>query len=210
MNARWPHGDPRDVARAIVADPRYAVAVPARPAQASWFDLLRSWLGGLLRGLLHGIDRALGAHNALEAMIGFGVIAAAFTLLGWGCYVLVRSFARGTRGRKRPAGLAESDSGAVDCAALREAALAAARAGRYREAAAALFSWVLHALDERGRIVYDPARTPGEYRRLVRDPLFDAVAGDAVLALFAPAEPTAELFERLNQNCERFLGLPAA
>jgi hypothetical protein len=206
MNAAWPHGDPRDVVRAIVADPRYTLRTPSQPARASWFDLLRDWLGGIARGVLHGIDRALGANNSFEAAIGFGVLAAAFGLLGWGSYVLVRSYTRtlGARGRGRPDVLPDGVAGA-DSAALRAAAQAAAQAGRYREAAGLLFLAVLRALDERGRVAYDAARTPGEYRRLVRDPLFDALAGDAVVAVFAPAEPSAELFARMNGECERFL-----
>jgi hypothetical protein len=204
MNAPWQHGDPRDVVRAIVADPRYVLGTTARPSQTSWFDVLRAWLGGLVRGLLHGIDRTLGANNAFDAALGFALIVAAFALLGWGSYLLVRSAARGTR-RIRPDSLQAGGAAEVRSAEVRSAALAAAGAARYREAAALLFLWVLRALDERGRVAYDPARTPGEYRRLVRDPLFDALAGNAVVAVFAPAEPSADLVERLNGECERFL-----
>jgi hypothetical protein len=205
VNAAWPHGDPRDVARAIVADPRYAQGRTSRTAQASWFDLVRAWLGGLLRGLLHGIDRALGAHNTFETAIGFGVIFGGLALLGWGIALLVRSYARGPGRRGRPDPSAGAVAAGANAAGLRAAALEAARAGRYRAAAALLFAWVVRALDESGRVAFDPARTPGEYRRLVRDPLFDELTGDAVVAVFAPAEPSAELFERLNGACERFL-----
>jgi hypothetical protein len=206
MNPLWPHGDPRDVVRAIVADPRFTLgATLRRPAQASWLDLLRDWLGGLVHRLLHGIDRALGANVSFERAIGFALLAAALALAGWGTYRLTRSYARGARVRTPPLEPVRGGGAEPDSAALRAAARAAAHAGRYREAAGLLFSSVLRALDERGRIAYDPARTPGEYRRLVRDPLFDALAGDAVVAVFAAAEPTAELFEGLHGKCERFL-----
>jgi hypothetical protein len=206
MNPAWPHGDPRDVARAIVADPRYAIGETSRPAPPSWLDLLHDWLRGILRGFLHGIDRALGANSPLETVIGFGLLAAALALLAWASYRLVRSYAHGARrvARQNPSP-ADDLAGVRSAATLREAALAAARGDRYREAAALLFASVLRTLDERGRIPYDPARTPGEYRRLVRDPRFDALAFDAVVALFAAAEPSAELFERLESNCRRFL-----
>jgi hypothetical protein len=166
---------------------------------------VRTWLGGLLRGLLHGIDRALGAHNPFQTALGFGVIFAGFALLGWGSYLLVRSYARGPGRRARRDPPAGDVAGGVDSAALRAAALNAARAGRYREATALLFGWVVRVLDERGRVAFDPARTPGEYRRMVRDPLFDELAGAAVVAVFAPGEPSAELFERINAACEHFL-----
>jgi hypothetical protein len=206
MNPAWPHGDPRDVVRAIVADPRYTRGTPAHPAQASWLDLLRDWLGGVARGLLHGIDRALGAGSRFEVAIGLGVLAAAVGLLGWGSYLLARSYARGRGVRVRSGpGSASSEATGADSAMLRAAALAAAKAGRYREAAGRLFLSVLRVLDERGRIAYDAARTPGEYRRLVRDPLFDALAGDAVTAVFAPAEPGAELFARMRGAYEGFI-----
>jgi len=209
MNPAWPHGDPREVARSIVADPRFAPGAPSRPGPPSWFDLLRDWFGGFVRGLLHGIDRALGANSSFEIAIGVGVLAAALGLLGWGIYVLVGSAMRslGARGRSSPAAPAE-DVGGADSATLRAAAQTAALAGRYREAAGLLFLAVLRALDERGRIAYDAARTPGEYRRLVRDPRFDALAADAVVAVFAPAEPTAEVFARMSGEYERFIEAP--
>jgi hypothetical protein len=208
MNDEWPRGDPRDVIRAIVADPRYVHATPAHPAQASWFDMLRDWLGALVRSLLHGIDRALGADNAFDSAIGFAVIAAALALLAWGSFILVRSYGRVPR-RSTPAQAPIARGAAQSSAALRAAALSAARGQRYREAAALLFVSALRVLEERGRLAYDPARTPGEYRRLVRDPVFDALADDAVVAVFAAVEPSAELFERMHGTYERFLAAPA-
>jgi hypothetical protein len=209
MNPAWPQGDPRDVARSIIADPRFALGAPSRPAAPSWFDLLRDQLSGIARGLLHGIDRALGANSSFEVAIGFGVLAAAFGLLGWGMYVLVGSWVRslGERGRSNPATLPDGIAEADSCA-LRAAAQAAALGGRYREAAGLLFLAVLRELDEHGRIAYDAARTPGEYRRLVRDSRFDALAADAVVAVFAPAEPTADVFARMSGEYERFIEAP--
>jgi hypothetical protein len=203
----WGHGDPRDIIHTIVADPRFTrSAAPAPPA--SWFDIVCAWIMRGVRSLLHGLDRALGSHNPFEAAIGFAVIAAGLGLLGFGIYLLVRSYLRGVPSRARsqtrmPGAVAAAEQ---TSAQLHVAALRAARAGRYREAARVLFLSAVRALDERGRLAYDPARTPGEYRRLVRDPLFDALAGDAVIALFAPADPPADLFERMRAAYERFLG----
>jgi hypothetical protein len=122
---------------------------------------------------------------------------------------LARSFLRGSRTRAAAAAVPFGDVGEQHSEALRAAALAAARGGRYREAAALLFRSAVRALDERGRVAYDAARTPGEYRRLVRDPLFDRLAGDTEVALFAPAEPSGDLFERMNRTYERLFDAPA-
>jgi hypothetical protein len=213
LKGLWPHGDPRDVARSIVAGPSYRVPAAAPAPQPSWFELFLDWLGGLVRGLLHGLDRVLGAHNRFEAGIGFVLIAAAFALLGCAIYLLVRSYLSGPRRRPRagpetmPAAVARSS------AELRAAARRAAQLQRYRDAAALLFLAAVRALDERGRVAYDPARTPGEYRRLVHDPLFDAFAGDAVVAVFAAAEPAGEIFERMSGAYDRLFaasGRPGA
>jgi predicted lipid-binding transport protein (Tim44 family) len=192
------------VARTVLADPRFSHAA-LKPPQRTLLDLIGDWLIGVLRGLLHGIDHALGAHNGFEAALGFAVIAAALAVLGWAVFLLVRSLAGRRRGRRPAVGMAGAVSSDGNSAALRAAAVAAARAGRYREAAALLFLAAVRTLDERGRVAYDPARTPGEYRRLVRDPCFDALAADAVVALFAAAEPAGELFERMRATDERFV-----
>jgi len=92
-------------------------------------------------------------------------------------------------------------------AALRLAAIAAARAGRGRAAAALLFGAAARALDEGGRVGFDPARTPGEYRRLVNEPAFDAFAADAVVAQFAAGEPRADVFERMLRMYDRMFEL---
>jgi hypothetical protein len=209
MTAVWPHGDPRDVARAIVADPRYDTGALTPPAQGSWLDDVWSRIAHELHDMLRALDHALGAHNPFDVAIGFVVIGGAFGLLGFAGYVVARSFLRGAnRPRRNDLGAAAAPAHR-SATALRSAALAAAHARRYREAAALLFASAMYALDERGRIAYDAARTPGEYRRLVRDPAFDALAGDAVVALFAAAEPRADLFERMNGAYDRFFDAPA-
>ncbi|HEY6236828.1 MAG TPA: hypothetical protein VIW69_17135, partial [Candidatus Elarobacter sp.] len=59
------------------------------------------------------------------------------------------------------------------------------------------------ALDERGRVRYDAARTPGEWRRMVRDPAFDALARDAVVALFGNRGADAALVTRMRESYDR-------
>ncbi len=209
MNPAWPHGDPRAVVRAILADGRFRSAAPVRPSRPSWLDVLWSRFTTFARALLHGLDHVLGAHNPLETAIGFAVAAAAAGLLAFGTYRLVRRSARGARRTTATEAAALGVENEPRSETLRCAALAAAREGRYREAAALLFRSATRALDERGRVAFDPARTPGEYRRLVRDAAFDELAAAAVVALFAPAEPRGDLFERMSGAYERFFDAPA-
>jgi hypothetical protein len=210
MTRGWPNGDPRDVARAIVADPRFTRRVAEPPAERTWLDAVRDWLVGVLRGVLHAIDRTLGAHSPLDAAIGFAVIGAAFVLFGGAVYVLVRSLLRARAQRGPAAQRAGRDDGvAATAVELRAAAREAARAGRNRAAAALLFRAAVAALDERGRVAYDPARTPGEYRRLVRDARFDAFAADAVVALYAAAEPRGDIVDRMDLAYDRLFDASA-
>ncbi|HTD36799.1 MAG TPA: DUF4129 domain-containing protein, partial [Candidatus Limnocylindrales bacterium] len=66
-----------------------------------------------------------------------------------------------------------------------------------------LWASAQRALDERGRVRFDPARTPGEWRRAVRDPSFDALARDAVIALFGDRGADAALVTRMREAYDR-------
>ena len=205
----WPHGDPREVIRSIVADPRFRSDPAGAPPRRSWLDDIGAWLGQVLRGIFHALDHALGGRSPLEAAIGFIAIGAAFALFGWCVFVLVRSAGFKRRDRNRAAASADVEATVRTAATLRAAALAAGARGRYRDAAVLLFAAAIRALHERGRVADDAARTPGEYRRLVRDPLFDVLAADAVVATFAAAEPCADLFERMGRTYDRLFDEPA-
>jgi hypothetical protein len=50
---------------------------------------------------------------------------------------------------------------------------------------------------------FDAARTPGEWRRAVRDPAFDALARDAVVALFGDRGADASLVTRMRESYDR-------
>ena len=84
---------------------------------------------------------------------------------------------------------------------LRTAALAAAQRGDYALAIALIFRAALSALDERELIGYDGARTPGEYRRLVRRTIaaaanaFDDLTVRFVRASYARTATTREDFD---------------
>lgn len=194
----WPHGDPRAVARAVLSDRRFHV-VP-ETAHKSWWDYLVDAVSPWLRRLFDPLGRAIGNEAATRA-IGIGVLVIVLAFLA---YVVVR-FARAVRVRRaeRAAGAFSPLESEADARTLLARALAAAAAGRHHEAAALLWSSALRALDEAGRVRFDAARTPGEWRRAVRDPAFDALAQDAVVALFGDRGADAALVTRMREAYER-------
>lgn len=62
----------------------------------------------------------------------------------------------------------------------------AARGGRWREAALALYQALLLRMEERGAVRYDPAKTPGDYRREARRGGPERKALEAFLRGFEP------------------------
>jgi hypothetical protein len=190
VNGSWPHGDPQTIARTILAEPRFRSAVlPA--VGPSWWERLLRWLGELLRHVFRSVPQ--GSGNVFMIV----VVIAALAVLAVGVVMLVRR----ARPQPRRAGNrveASALADELDASALRARARAAAAAQRFREAAALLWASALRALDERGRVRFDLARTPSEWRRLVRDPAFDVLARDAVFALFGERAPDAEALARMN------------
>ena len=196
MSPTWPHGDPRELARAILAEPRFR-GVQGDAGGPTWWDRLSDWFARLMRAL---IGPFVDKHGDLLTVVG--VVFAVALLLGV-VVALVLLLERFAPGLRRGAGRARGPeahalSAGQDAATLRARARAAATAGRFREAAALLWAAALRALDERGRVRFDAARTPSEWRRAVRDPAFDALARDAVVALFGAASPDAAVLARMD------------
>ena len=194
MNVLWPNGDPRDLARAIVADPRYRGTTAGDAPVPNLIDRIVTWLGARLAELVHAIGHALGSRTPLNVAIGVVVLAAAAAGLAFLCVRFLRLPAR----RRRPAAASTALERTATSGELIAQALAAARGERWRAAASALARAALHALDERGRLRFDPARTPGEARRLLHDAAFDAFEREATTALFAAGAASAEQFARLR------------
>jgi len=199
VNALWPHGDPRSVARSVLADRRFRMA-PDAPAGKSWWDYaldaLRPWWHRLFDPLSHAIG-----NDTVTRGIGIGVLVLVLAFL---VYVVVRFAARLRVRRTERAGVPVAALGAeADARTLLARALAAAADGRHHEAAALFWSSALRALDEAGRVRFDAARTPGEWRRAVRDPAFDALARDAVVALFGDRGADASLVARMRDAYEQ-------
>ena len=206
MIAVWPNGDPRDVARAIVAQPRFRGTTAPAASGPTLFERLLLWIGQRLSELFHGIDRLLGAANPLGGVLAIGLTLA----IAAGLLVLIVRFVR-LRGR---AHRAAGDAGTSIERALTSAELLAlahrlARAERWHDAASALLRAALLALDEGGRLRFDPSRTAGEARRLLRDPGFDVFEREATAALFAAGAATADRFARLSEAYAQMFGAPA-
>jgi hypothetical protein len=199
MNAAWPHGDPRVVAQRILADRQYQLA-PQKPGEKSWLELLGDAVAELWRRLMSPLGHLLG-NKTLTTVIGMAVLVVLLVFLGF----VVARFAR--RVRAKPSARARAQAFALgddaDARTLFARALAAAAEGRHHDAAALLWASALRALDERGRVRYDAARTPGEWRRAVRDPAFDALARDAVVALFGNRGADAALVTRMRESYDR-------
>jgi hypothetical protein len=202
--AVWPHGDPREVVRAIVADSRFHGTTSSLPPGRNVLERILGWLGARLGDLMHAIGHVLGARTPLNVAIGFIVLALTAAILAVLAVRFVRMPVRPQRSSQKSVALA----GAVTSAELVALAFAAARGERWHDAASALARAALHALDERGRLPFDPARTPGEARRLLHDAAFDAFEREATTALFARHAATRERFARLRATYADAFGEP--
>ena len=203
MNAAWPHGDPRDVAHRILTDRQFQLA-PQQPGDKSWLDVLVDAMADLWRRLTAPLDHLLG-NKTLTGVIGIAVLVALLVFLAFVVARFARRLRARTPARTRAGAFALGDD--ADARTLFARALAAAAEGRHHDAAALLWASALRALDERGHVRYDPARTPGEWRRAVRDPAFDALARDAVVALFGNRGADAALVSRMRASYDRVTAL---
>jgi hypothetical protein len=203
VNASWPGGDPRDIARAIVASPPYSTHV-ARAAQGDLIDDILHWIGDRVAPLFAAIGHVLGASAAFAPWIGLFVSLAAFAAIVALALRLTDRWIRARpRVRERAPVRAHAMRGSGAWLAL---AQASARDERWRDAAAALVQAASMRLDELGRLPFDSARTPAEVRRALHDPAFDGFARDADVALFAASGATPERFARMRAAYATFGG----
>jgi hypothetical protein len=169
---KWPHGDPDAVIRGVLAQPAYrtekTVNQPPKPTLIEQIEkAVGDWLRkhfGFLQHLYHGA-RATGNVLGIIALVALAV-------------VLIAVGARLAGTLLRPKVAVEDDGtslhalgGSRSAAQWRTFAMEAAARGEYNAAVAALFVAALQLLDESGVLHFDAARTPGEYRRLVRGTL---------------------------------------
>lgn len=208
----WPHGDPSDVIRSVLAQGAYRHESRA-PVPTERTDLagtiLRWIITHVLRPIFHPIFAAARQTRGVGAILGVVIVIVALLALAYGVYRLIAAFTR--RGARAPG---TRDAVALlrprSCAHWRERARAAARAGDFAAAIAALFAAALATLDERGIVAFDSTRTAGEYRRLVaraRAPAgdgFDRLAERFVYAAYAQDVVTSEDFARAERAFDAF------
>lgn len=188
---RWPHGDPNVVVRSILAQPAYREAPTSSAPAESLFDRVFRWIGDRL----HDIFKRFGVGPAMRnsgVVVGWLLLLAGLVGLANVIYrfaVLVAGDRAGHAARSVGIALATPSTSA----ALRAEAAAAAERADYARAIVLLFRAALAALDERALILYDAARTPREYRRIVRRTVaaasgpFDELTARFVRATFAEA-----------------------
>ncbi|GAC1299304.1 MAG: hypothetical protein NVSMB19_03120 [Vulcanimicrobiaceae bacterium] len=211
----WPHGDPDALVRDVLAGDAYrnAAVTSARAPQPGGWAALWAWLGEhvlrpLFAPLFHAFERASAAGFA--PLLGSVLVIAALALLALVAFRLAVAVERATRGRARTSGLATPAAARRDAQAWRALARDAAARNDFARAIAALFAAALALLDERAVIPFDPARTPGEYRRAVRRdralaaPAFDDLAARFVCAAYAPDRPGAAAYAEAERALDRF------
>jgi len=201
----WPRGDPDAVVRRVLTGDEFRSAVKttaAKPPHATLPGVVWDWVWEhLLRPLLHPLGQALAASRDAGTAAGIALVAIALGGLAFVAFRLALAFVRVPAERaERPRDVRELAL-PRDSRDWRTLATVAAGRGEYARAIAALFAAALAILDECDVLARDAARTPGEYRRMLRraQPAaatpFDELAEHFVNALYAPHPPGSEAYE---------------
>lgn len=163
-----------------------------KPHEPGALDGVREWWRQLWARIGDWFDR-FGDLREASPMVYWAVIgvmvAAGLAITGYLLWsTLLRMEARDFPDRSRDAkpGPAGTNARARSAAEWEEEARRAAAASRYREAAVALYQALLLRLEAAGALRYDPAKTPGDYRREARR---DPRASGALTAFLRGFEP---------------------
>jgi hypothetical protein len=212
----WPHGDPNEVVRSILQDAAYhAQSAASAGARPSLWERAVRWLQAALRPLFDRLAGALGGSTKFGSLLGYVLLGLAFVGLVVLLVQILRAFyERSPQNAVRPPAQRIEDERTYD--EWRALAAACAERGEFARAIRALFYAALVGLHERSLVPFDPARTPGEYRRLVRRakaavaPPFDTLTERFVYASYAPIpsersdyEAAARAFSALEPELRR-------
>ncbi len=187
MQATPPSPEAVDSAlRVVLARPEFAT--PTRSPLSRWigsaWERLGDWIGRLIAWLFPHLDAA-GMLGPTAWRIVLVLLGGVGVLLLW--YLGRRGLALWRRRARRRRGGEALEPGAPASSAEWEARSAAAeRAGRWREAAIALYFAVVHRLSRAGAIAYDASKTPGDYRREARRVPSLARSVDAFVRAYEP------------------------
>ncbi|HKU67816.1 MAG TPA: DUF4129 domain-containing protein [Candidatus Baltobacteraceae bacterium] len=187
--------DPQALAREILAQPRFRLDVRGAPAH-TWWDALRDWLGARWDRLIDAFAHHVRIGGTAGVAIGDLLLVLA---IGGAIVVLVRLLRTIAReASSSGAGFSIPLPAGADPALLHEEARQSAQRGAYALALALLFRAVLAALDARGLLRDDPARTVNECRRDVRtraaalSGAFDCIARGFTAAVYAEDRVTPQ------------------
>jgi hypothetical protein len=191
-------------AKSILAESAYKVA-PTKPAQApeeTIWERILDWITTQLDKLFGGLAEATQKIPIVGKIIGYAIVGAAIVGLAFVGYRI----ARGLTSRRDAVSAGSGDALLLNANADDLYALARdqARSGNAAPAVALLYQAALMLLDRVDRVAYDPSRTPGEYRRLVRRKAqatadaFDALARLFVAVAFGRARPGSDEWDRAD------------
>ena len=205
MTAPWSGGDPNAVIHVILARPEFRGLKAPRAASSPFtiwlegvIDAIRSFLHHLLEGSA-GL-RHVPTYAVLAVLYGIGVMALIAI-----AYVTVTNLALRS-GRHREAAQQQWLAAERTPEELHEEATRIAASGDYAHAISLIFRAALLLLDRAGIVPFDPARTPGEYRRAVRTVLqrgsvaFDDVSGRFVWCAFGGHPAQRDDFEATERS----------
>lgn len=172
----------RQALEEVYARPEFAP--PAGSPLADLFRAVGRWLRRVLDFLIPDFDAGAAGDRTLTWLLVVLMAAVAVGVVLHLTGVLPKLWAMRDRGEAaagrgaggRPSRAAEWE----------ERARRLAAAGRWREAALALYPALLLRLDERGALRYDPSKTPGDYRREARRSQETRRVLEAYLRVFEP------------------------
>jgi hypothetical protein len=211
----WPHGDPNAIVKTVLAQPAYHAEQTSRtkPPETLLEAIVRR-IGDFFHWIFGSLTAALRGAQTAGAAFGIALIIALIALL---IVVIARVVTVARRRRRSVAATHGADAvplASLDAAAWLARARAAAQRGEYAAGIAALFNAALHALDERGVADFDGARTPAEYRALLRrtpgapSGPFDRIARTFVLASFSRGTAGETEFSEASDAYAQLVGEP--
>lgn len=186
----WPHGDPDAVVRAVLAQRAFdhmATSGDRAGGPSPWALLWEWFVQHVIHPLFAPFAHAVAASRGIGTAFGVALLAFAFAALVVACVRLALRFATPRRGLANSAGVSKAASREQSSLQWRTLGMELAARGEHARAVAAFFAAALAALDERNVVSFERARTPGEYRRLVRR------------ACAAAAPPFDDLSERFSR-----------
>ena len=197
-SASAPSSDLEATTKSILAEPAYRVSAtnPAQPQQPTIWERILNWIIEKIDEFFGGLASATQKVPLLGVIIGYAIIGAAIIGLVFVGYRIARRLT--FRRDAAATGIGEALPVSTNPDELYALASDTARAGQAAQAVALLYQAALVLLDRVDRITYDPSRTPGEYRRLVRRnaqtiaDAFDALARSFIAVAFGRASAGAE------------------